>query len=186
MIGHWFFIFLLSLFVFLRTGLTSSYPPPAAVLPYNAEDILTPASSQPFFYPSGRLVGRDFSLPFSLSSIWKKKLDLLPPETLHQLEMLEKIEEIKEMNAPVSEKIREQQQKPKPKSRKTSTPLSSKSPTPSPPPPPSVGRNTLNSTGGRKDSPGTPAGSGQQATSSQVSATCKRLIVNLATETLLI
>ena len=27
----------------------------------------------------------DYALPFSLSGMWKKKADVLPPETLHQV-----------------------------------------------------------------------------------------------------
>ena len=75
---------------------------------YNAEDI-KPDLPHPGFYPN---LG-DFSLPFSLSSIWKKKMDVLPPETIHQLEMIQKMEEIKQMNSSVSEKVH----KPKPASR---------------------------------------------------------------------
>ncbi len=58
----------------------------------------------------------DYALPFSLSSMWKKKADILPPETLHQLEMMQKVEEIKQLNAPVKEKVAAS--KPKPASKK--------------------------------------------------------------------
>jgi len=41
------------------------------------------------------------NLPFhpSLFSLWKKRTDILPPEVRHQLEMMQKMEEIREMNA---------------------------------------------------------------------------------------
>ena len=72
------------------------------------------------FYPPP--FGADFALPFSLSSIWKKKVDVLPPETLHQLEMIQKMEEIKELNASVSEKVKGSgnNSTPKPSSNKPS------------------------------------------------------------------
>jgi hypothetical protein len=77
---------------------------------YNAEDIKNDESG---FYPNMS----DYALPFSLSSMWKKKADILPPETLHQLEMMQKMEEIKQLNAPVKEKVRTAS-KPKPASKK--------------------------------------------------------------------
>ena len=59
----------------------------------------------------------DYALPFSLSGMWKKKADVLPPETLHQLEMMRRAEEIKQQNAHVKENLHERA-KPKPASRK--------------------------------------------------------------------
>ena len=52
---------------------------------YNAEDIKTDDAAGGF-YPTSNMA--DFALPFSLSGMWKKKADVLPPETLHQLEMM--------------------------------------------------------------------------------------------------
>ncbi len=65
---------------------------------YDAEDIKAAEKpNNPSFYPNAFF--GDFSLPLSLSSIWKKKVDVLPPEVRHQLEMMQKMEEIKELNA---------------------------------------------------------------------------------------
>ena len=77
---------------------------------YNAEDIKTDDAAGGF-YPNMA----DYALPFSLSGMWKKKADVLPQETLHQLEMMRKAEEIKQQNAHVKEKVME---KPKPASKK--------------------------------------------------------------------
>ena len=54
-------------------------------------------SSNGFYPPNGL---SDFSLPFSLSNLWKKKVDILPNEALHHLEMMKKIEEIRQLNNP--------------------------------------------------------------------------------------
>eukprot|EP00094_Tigriopus_californicus_P002881 TCALIF_02778-PA protein Name:"Similar to Zfp26 Zinc finger protein 26 (Mus musculus)" AED:0.10 eAED:0.11 QI:493/0.33/0.28/0.71/0.5/0.28/7/0/1223 len=80
---------------------------------YNAEDISL-GIQNPAFYPN---LG-DFSLPFSLSSLWKKKIDVIHPETIRQLEMMEKIEQIKQLNAPMRENINSSHNKPKPASKK--------------------------------------------------------------------
>ena len=80
---------------------------------YNAEDIKTDDAAGGF-YPNMA----DYALPFSLSGMWKKKADVLPPETLHQLEMMRKAEEIKQQNAHVKENLHERAAKPKPASRK--------------------------------------------------------------------
>ena len=48
---------------------------------YNAEDIKTDDAAGGF-YPQAMA---DYALPFSLSGMWKKKADVLPPETLHQV-----------------------------------------------------------------------------------------------------
>ena len=77
---------------------------------YNAEDIKTDDAAGGF-YPNMA----DYALPFSLSGMWKKKADVLPPETLHQLEMMRRAEEIKQQNAHVKENLNA---KPKPASRK--------------------------------------------------------------------
>lgn len=80
---------------------------------YNAEDINL-GLQNPAFYPN---LG-DFSLPFSLSSLWKKKIDVIHPETIRQLEMMEKIEQIKQLNAPMRENVNSTYSKPKPASKK--------------------------------------------------------------------
>lgn len=60
---------------------------------YNAEDI-TPHPDQGF-YPAIS----DFSLPFTLSNLWKKKADILGQfSTQQQLELLEKVEQMKKYN----------------------------------------------------------------------------------------
>ncbi len=95
-------------------------PPPAHMAPvppapavYNAEDIKGPEEKP--FYPN--MFFADFSLPLSLSSIWKKKVDVLPPEVRHQLEMMQKMEEIKELNASHKAKV-SRAERPKPASKK--------------------------------------------------------------------
>ena len=50
---------------------------------YNAEDIKAPSDASSGFYPTG--MQADYALPFSLSGLWKRKADVLPPETLHQV-----------------------------------------------------------------------------------------------------
>ena len=83
---------------------------------YNAEDIKTDDAAGGF-YPTSNMA--DFALPFSLSGMWKKKADVLPPETLHQLEMMRRAEEIKQQNAHVKENLATATAaKPKPASRK--------------------------------------------------------------------
>ena len=113
---------------------------------YNAEDIKVNLPT-PGFYPTN--LG-DFSLPFSLSSIWKKKMEILPPETIHQLEMLRKMEEIKEMNAIASERV-QRREKPKPKSKQRRNAGSGESPKAVSTP----------KTASVKSAPGTPATSTQ-------------------------
>merc|ERR1719232_646404 len=82
-------------------------------------ECLWPSDASSGFYPQG--MQADYALPFSLSGLWKRKADVLPPETLHQLEMMRRAEEIRQGNAHVKENIEEQRQKaskPKPASRK--------------------------------------------------------------------
>ena len=52
---------------------------------YNAEDIKV-EKPRPDFYPS---IG-NYSIPFSLSSIWKKKMEVVTPETFRQIQLAQK------------------------------------------------------------------------------------------------
>ena len=83
---------------------------------YNAEDIKleTPFAG---FYPS---IG-DFSIPISLSAMWKKKMDVVTPETFRQIQLaqqeMEAVEN-REYESEEEEEVEEQPKvKPKPKSR---------------------------------------------------------------------
>jgi len=85
------------------------------------------AAASPLFAAIAASAG-NFSLPFSLPSLWKKRADILPPEVRHQLEMMQKMEEIRELNAGHKQQmiIEQQQQlqqqqpreRPKPASKK--------------------------------------------------------------------
>ena len=65
----------------------------AAAATYNAEDLAQHAGSG--FYPKIS----DYSLPFTLSDLWKKKADVLgAPKAQSELELLDKIEQMRKYN----------------------------------------------------------------------------------------
>ncbi len=188
--GHWLwelpplsiitsFSLSLSLSLFL-SDLTHFSKPDNGNVAYNAEDIkAADQPNNPTFYPN-MFIG-DFSLPLSLSSLWKKKVDVLPPDVRHQLEMMQKMEEIKELNAAHKVKTRSAtSERPKPASKKrrrksaevdsseedsmSSSHGSPSSSSASPPPAPRAARNK-----GSGGGSGGGGGSGDPATSTQVS-----------------
>jgi len=61
---------------------------------YNAEDLNVPSNPGSGFYPKIS----DYSLPFSLSDLWKKKADVLGPKANTELELLDKIEQMRKYN----------------------------------------------------------------------------------------
>ena len=86
-----------------------------------AED-LAPQIDQAF-YPAIN----DFSLPITLSNIWKKKAEILGPAVLQQLEHLEKVEQMKKYNGSLVNggmESREERMEREQKSNSTSPPSS--------------------------------------------------------------
>lgn len=117
---------------------------------YNAEDINVPNNPDNGFYPKIS----DYSLPFTLSNIWKKKADILGPKAMQQLELLEKVEQMKKYNGTLvgGPDAIDRYSTPSPPSPKSSSPRSS-----------GGARSGGSAANGGKKKPGSPVHVQQQA-----------------------